>query len=119
MGSSTHVIVSQCEALLRLLCDLPYQTQEEWDGKIGIFHIYCFLYAFASSTWFLFDPGLLPSADTSLRTGTGEIGKCKSREAEPHLPSSAPTLTLLNVKLSWCTGTCCAFVDGDCADTGS
>lgn len=98
MGSCTHVIVSQCEALLGLLCDL-YQTQEEGDGKIGIIHIYCFLYAFASSTQFLFDPGPLPSADTSLRTGTGEIGKCKSRGAEPHLPASAPALTLFKCKV--------------------
>ena len=57
MGSPIRVTVSQAEALLTLLCDRPYPTQEEWEEERGVIQACCFLYAFASLTQFIFKLG--------------------------------------------------------------
>lgn len=104
VGSPTHITVSQSEPLLRLLRDLPHQTQGEWDGKRKHYSgLLVSPSAFAPPTQFLLDPGPFRPANTSLRTGTWAIWKCQCREAEPHLLASAPVSRLLT--LSSCTGT--------------
>lgn len=65
----SHLTVSQCELLLRLLCDLPHQTQVQWDGKETLFGFVVFSFAIAPAT-ISFRSGSFCPANTSLHTGT-------------------------------------------------
>lgn len=93
--------VSQGEALLTLLCDRPYPTQEKWEEERGVIQVCCFLYAFASLTQFIFELGFF-SRRTLPFTWAQKSG---SRVAE----ASALGLTLFSVKVSWSAGILCIF----------
>ena len=103
LGSSIRVTVSQsqCEALLTLLFDRLYPTQEEWEEERGIIQVSCFLYAFASLTQFIFELGFF-SRQTLPFT---RAQKSRSKVAE----APAPGLTLFSVEVSWSAGTHCIF----------
>lgn len=92
------------EALLTLLCDRPYPTQEEWEEEKGVIQVCWFFYAFASLTQFIFKLGFF-SQQTLPFIRAQKSREYRSRVAE----APAPGLTLFSVEVSWSAGTRCVF----------